>query len=152
MLALSTTPFLSRYIDISSMHRDRTRYPNPADFCVSTQMGVRIGNTPQTSNDPVYKSLPYITGTTNATTVSTTTTVYLNPAGLKPVTGHYTGLYFQIVDGASISVITIANFVWDYISPYVTLVSALTGPPAANTIYCIGNIFPTKRENFQRMY
>ena len=122
------------------MHRDRTRYPNPADFCVSTQMGVLIGNTPQTSNDPVYKSLPYITGTTNATTVSTTTTVYLNPAGLKPVTGHYTGLYFQIVDGALISVITIANFVWDYISPDVTLVSALTGPPAANTIYCIRKI------------
>jgi hypothetical protein len=139
MTAISTTPFTSRYIDISSLHRNRNMYPSPADFKIPTQMGLSGGNP---LPDPVYKSLPYITGVTNATIASTVTQVYLDPTDLHPANNHYIGLYFQIVDGATVSVIRIASFVWDYITPYVTLTSALTGIPAAGTIYCIRKYLP----------
>jgi hypothetical protein len=130
----------TRYLDLYSFYRNRFLYPNPCDFKVNNRN--QFGNTASTSTDPVYASLPVLTGLANtiAPSASTKTTIYLDPTTISSLIAsddHYLGYTIKLPTGAGVPFTweyrKITSYIWSSTAPYVTLDSALSNAPSPGT-------------------
>lgn len=132
------------YLNLDSTKRNRTQYPNPANFQVQVNTSQII--TSVNSTDPIVDAVPYSISTLAAG--STTTALVLN-ASASTINNFYINSYIQIPDNKSVSNITnMLNSQTAVITGYTgatqtaVVTGAFTYNPPASTQYVIRNALP----------
>src|SRR5277367_6922557 len=117
---------------IDSTRRNRTVYPLPSDFVIPYTNGPP-GNDFQTALDPVSLAVPYLSGTTQAG--STTTSIVLQ-ANSSPTDNFYVNSLLDINNQLQ----QIINYVGS--TQIATVANAFSAAPGAGTAYTLRKNFP----------